>query len=419
MITAIRAQSSTFAKLQRANEAASRVAELSTQQKNDILKEMAAKISENQRRILSANGADLAAANLRSSSLDRLLLNAKRIAAMVAGLEEIIELPDPVGTILAEWDRPNGLHFLKVRVPLGVVGVIYESRPNVTVEAAALALKAGNAVVLRGGHEAARTNEVFAELMTQLPGLPEGAIELLDSSSRESVDEMLNNPWLVDVLVPRGGNQLVEHVTTKARVPVIVTGAGNCHIYVDDAADLGMADEIILNAKTQRPGVCNAAEKLLVHQAVAQEYIPRIVGRLRAAGVEVRGDAEACRLAGGSSEVAPASPDDWSTEYLELRIALRVVASLDEAIAHINYYSTKHSEAIVTSNAEHAARFLQKVDSAAVYWNASTRFTDGGEFGFGGEVGISTQKLHCRGPFGLNELTTTKYQISGSGQVRA
>jgi glutamate-5-semialdehyde dehydrogenase len=418
MITAIRAQSSTFAKLRRAHDAAGRVADLSTEQKDNILAGIAGKLADNQRKVLSANGADLAAANLRSSSLDRLLLNAKRVASIVAGIEQIIGLPDPIGEIVTEWDRPNGLHIRKLRVPLGVVGMIYESRPNVTVEAAVLALKAGNAVVLRGGREAAKTNEVLVDLMAQVPGLPEGAVELLDSSSRESVDELMSNPWLVDVLIPRGGSDLIEHVVAKSRVPVIVTGAGNCHIYVDDAADFDIADRIVMNAKTQRPTVCNSAEKLLVHRSVAREYVPRIVQQLRTAGVEVRGDAETCRIVEGCLDVVLATPEDWSTEYMDLRIAVGVVDSVDDAIAHINYHSTKHSEAIVTRNAAHAERFLQKVDSAAVYWNASTRFTDGGEFGFGGEVGISTQKLHCRGPFGLNEMTTTKYQIFGSGQVR-
>ena len=319
--------------------------------------------------------------------------------------------------MVEEWIRPNGLRIRKVRVPLGVVGVIYESRPNVTVDATALALKAGNAVVLRGGREAAHTNEVLVEFMAQAPGLPAGAVELLDSRSRDSVDELIRARGLVDVLVPRGGADLINRVVERATVPVIETGAGNCHVYVDKAADLDLADRIVVNAKTQRPSVCNAAEKLLVHRDLAGEYLPRIVQTLQGQGVEVRGDAETRRLTPGL-QVLPASDEDWGMEYLDLRMAVHVVGSLQEAIDHINRYSTMHSDAIITRDEESARQFLNQVDSSAVYWNASTRFTDGGEFGFGAEMGISTQKLHCRGPFGLVELTSTKYQIFGSGQVR-
>jgi len=287
----------------------------------------------------------------------------------------------------------------------------------VTVDAAVLALKAGNAVVLRGGHEAVHTNELLVELLNRAQGLPEGAIELLDSRSRESVHELMRARDYVDVLVPRGGAELINRVVEQASVPVIETGAGNCHIYVDKDADLDLADRIVINAKTQRPSVCNAAEKLLVHQEIAAEYVPRIVERLRAAGVEVRGDEQTCRLA-GKDKVRAASPDDWRTEYSDLKMAVAVVDDVDAAIAHINRYSTRHSDAIVTRDAARAQRFLDRVDSAAVYWNASTRFTDGGEFGLGAEMGISTQKLHCRGPFALPELTSVKYQIVGSGQIR-
>jgi glutamate-5-semialdehyde dehydrogenase len=285
------------------------------------------------------------------------------------------------------------------------------------VDAAVLAFKAGNAVVLRGGREAANSNELLVELLNQAAHVPPGAIELLDSRTRDSVDELIRARGLVDVLIPRGGPELIAHVAETATVPVIETGAGNCHVYVDKAADLDMADRIVLNAKTQRPSVCNAAEKLLVHRDIAAQFVPRIVERLLGARVEVRGDDEARRLARGQ-DVRAASPQDWSTEYLGLCIAIAVVGSLEEAIDHINRYSTKHSEAIVTRDEDGARRFLNQVDSAAVYWNASTRFTDGGEFGLGAEMGISTQKLHCRGPFGLVELTSTKYQILGSGQVR-
>lgn len=417
MISTATTHVATRAKLERAALAASALAELSTGQKNSIIRAMAATLEANQNKILAANAADLGASNLRASITDRLTLNTQRIAEIVQSLQTVADLPDPVGEIISEDVRPNGLRIRKLRVPLGVVGIVYESRPNVTVDAAALAIKAGNAIVLRGGREAARTNEMLVELLSRAPGLPEGAIELLDSNSRESVNELITSRGLVDVVIPRGGLELISLVMKEATVPVIETGAGNCHIYVDDAANFERADQIIVNAKADRPSVCNAAEKVLIHGDVAAEYVPRIVKLLRASKVEVRGDAEVCRLSPGQ-DVRAANADDWSTEYSDMRIAIAVVGDLDGAIAHINRYSTKHSEAIVTENAEHASRFLQKIDSAAVYWNASTRFTDGGEFGFGAEIGISTQKLHCRGPFGLRELTTTKYQIFGTGQIR-
>jgi glutamate-5-semialdehyde dehydrogenase len=407
----------TLDKLRRARTAAPRLACLSTQEKNAILQAMAQLTAGNQEVILAANRLDLQSNDLRPSSRDRLLLNPKRLADMLEGIQAVIALPDPVGEVLADWVRPNGLRIRKVRVPLGVVGIIYESRPNVTVDAAVLALKAGNAVVLRGGREAVHTNEQLVELLNRAPGLPEGAIELLDSRSRESAHELMRARGYVDVLVPRGGAELINRVVEQASVPVIETGAGNCHVYVDKDADFELADRIVINAKTQRPSVCNAAEKLLVHQEIAAEYVPKIVERLRAAGVEVRGDEMTRRLA-GEDKVRVASPEDWLTEYADLKMAVAVVADLDEAIAHINRYSTRHSEAIVTRDARRAQRFMDRVDSAAVYWNASTRFTDGGEFGLGAEMGISTQKLHCRGPFALPELTSVKYQILGSGQIR-
>ncbi len=409
--------STTTEKLRRARQAAACLAQLSTAQKNSILGEMAEAISHNQERILAANQADLAAANLPASTRDRLLLNPARIAAMADAVRSVIGLPDPVGQVVAEWTRPNGLRIRQVRVPIGVLGVIYESRPNVTVDAAVLAFKAGNAVVLRGGREAARSNQLLAELLSRVPGLPEGAIELLDSHSRESVDELIRAREYVDIVIPRGGPGLISYVAEKATVPVIETGAGNCHIYVDETADFEMADKIIINAKTQRPSVCNAAEKLLIHERIASEYLPRIIERLLANGVEVRGDGKTRELAAGL-DVRPAQPEDWPTEYLELCIAVRVVKDLNEAIEHITCFSTKHSEAIITRDEARALEFLRRVDSAAVYWNASTRFTDGGEFGFGAEMGVSTQKLHCRGPFALTELTSTKYEILGTGQVR-
>jgi glutamate-5-semialdehyde dehydrogenase len=304
-----------------------------------------------------------------------------------------------------------------VRVPLGVVGIIYESRPNVTVDTAVLALKTGNAIVLRGGKEAARSNQCLSEILAAVPGVPEGAIELLDSSTRQSVQELIKARGLVDVIIPRGGAGLITFVTENSTVPVIETGAGNCHIFIDESADFDMADPIVINAKTQRPSVCNSAEKLLVHERIAAAYVPRIVKKLIEAGVEVRGDGKARSLASGL-EVGPAAEQDWYEEYLRLCLAIRVVANVDEAITHTNRYSTKHSDSIITRDEANARKFLRGVDSAAVYWNASTRFTDGAEFGFGAEMGISTQKLHCRGPFALAELTSSKYEIVGTGQVR-
>ncbi|HEV3277459.1 MAG TPA: glutamate-5-semialdehyde dehydrogenase [Terriglobia bacterium] len=418
MTHAAAAPHSTQEKLARARDAAPRVARLGSEEKNGILRAMAAVIAGNAESILEANRADLAAKDLRPSSRDRLLLNPKRMGEMLDGIQAVIRLPDPVGEILEQWTRPDGLEIRKVRVPLGVIGVIYESRPNVTVDAVVLAFKAGNAVVLRGGREAAHTNECLVDILCRASGLPEGSIELLDSSSRDSVDELLRARGLVDVIVPRGGADLINRVVDTARVPVIETGAGNCHVYVDEDADLDVADRIVINAKVQRPSVCNSAEKLLVHRGIAAAYVPRIVRKLQEAGVEVRGDEETRRLAAGL-DVRAALPEDWFTEYSALIMAVAVVDDLDAAIGHIRRFSTSHSEAIVTRDEQRGREFLERVDSAAVYWNASTRFTDGGEFGFGAEMGISTQKLHCRGPFGLKELTSIKYQVVGSGQIRS
>ncbi len=297
------------------------------------------------------------------------------------------------------------------------MGIIYESRPNVTVDTAVLALKTGNAIVLRGGKEATQSNQRLVEIMTAVPGVPEGAVELLDSSTRQSVQDLIKARGLVDVIIPRGGAGLITFVTENSAVPVIETGAGNCHIFVDESADFEMADRIVINAKTQRPSVCNAAEKLLVHARVAAEYVPRIVKKLIEAGVEVRGDDKTRSLAAGLP-IGAAAEQDWYEEYLRLCMAVGVVANVDDAISHINRYSTKHSDSILTHDEVNARKFLRGVDSAAVYWNASTRFTDGAEFGFGAEMGISTQKLHCRGPFALAELTSSKYEIIGTGQVR-
>ena len=386
-------------------------------EKNALLLAIAAAIEANEKSILDANLEDMEKSGLDGAMRERLLLTSARIKDMARGVREVAALPDPIGETLAEWTKSNGLRIRKVRVPLGVVGIIYESRPNVTVDTAVLALKSGNAIVLRGGKEAARSSQRLVEIMTAVPGVPEGAIELLDSGTRQSVQELIKARGLVDVIIPRGGAGLITFVTENSSVPVIETGAGNCHIFVDESADFEMADRIVINAKTQRPSVCNAAEKLLVHERVAAEYVPRIVKKLVDAGVEVRGDERVRALAAGLP-VGQAGEKDWYEEYLRMCMAVAVVGNVDDAIAHINRYSTKHSDAIVTRDERNARKFLRGVDSAAVYWNASTRFTDGGEFGFGAEMGISTQKLHCRGPFALAELTSSKYEIIGNGQVR-
>ncbi len=418
MATSVQAIKSTREKLLRAKHAASSMARLTAAQKTSTLVAMANAIAANAASIIEANVADLNSSGLAGAMRDRLLLTPERIASMVSGVREVANLADPVGEILEERKRPNGLRIRKVRVPLGVVGVIYESRPNVTVDCASLALKAGNAIVLRGGKEAIHSNQRLVEILNSVEGIPDGAIELLDSNSRDSTQELIKARGMVDVLIPRGGLGLISFVADNATVPVIETGAGNCHVFIDETADFDMADEILINAKTQRPSVCNSAEKLLVHESIAAEYIPHIVKRLADAGVEVRGDEETCRLAAGMG-VRPAEDQDWDEEYLRLCIAIRVVNNLGEAIDHINRHSTRNSEAIVTSDAAQAGTFLRQVDSAVVYWNASTRFSDGGEFGFGAEMGISTQKLHCRGPFALAELTSTKYEVTGNGQVRS
>jgi glutamate-5-semialdehyde dehydrogenase len=417
MATTLATTASTQEKLLRARGASARLAQLSTDEKNAILLAIAGALELHQKDILAANREDIEHSGLEGAMRDRLLLTPARIKDIAAAVRDVAKLPDPIGETLAEWTKTNGLRIRKVRVPLGVIGIIYESRPNVTVDTAVLALKTGNAIVLRGGKEAARSNHRLVEIMTAVAGVPEGAIELLDSATRQTVHELIKARGLVDVIIPRGGAGLITFVSENATVPVIETGAGNCHIFVDASADFNMADDIVINAKTQRPSVCNAAEKLLVHERIAAEYIPRIAKKLIDAGVELHGDGKSRTLAAGLP-VAPASEQEWYEEYLRLCMAIAVVADVDEAIAHINKYSTKHSDSIITADEANARRFLREIDSAAVYWNASTRFTDGGEFGFGAEMGISTQKLHCRGPFALAELTSSKYEIIGTGQVR-
>ncbi|MGA9135153.1 MAG: glutamate-5-semialdehyde dehydrogenase, partial [Candidatus Sulfotelmatobacter sp.] len=386
MATTVANALSTQEKLARARAAAAQLALLSTKEKNTLLLGIADAIEAQSETILAANHEDVESSGLAGAMHDRLLLTKARIQEMAQGVRDVAALKDPIGETLAEWTRPNGLRIRKVRVPLGVVGIIYESRPNVTVDTAVLALKTGNAIVLRGGKEAVRSNQRLVATLAAVPGVPEGAIELLESSTRQSVQELIEARGLVDVIIPRGGAGLISFVTENSSVPVIETGAGNCHVFVDERADFEMADRIVINAKTQRPSVCNAAEKLLVHERIATEYIPRIVKKLVEAGVEVRGDEKSRSLAVGIN-VVPTGEQDWYQEYLRLCMAVRVVANVDEAIAHINRYSTKHSDSIVTRDEANARKFLRGVDSAAVYWNASTRFTDGAEFGFGAEMG--------------------------------
>ena len=350
--------------------------------------------------------------------LDRLSLDDSRIEAMAQGLLDIVKLQDPVGEVTNMWQMPNGLEIGQKRVPIGVLGIIYESRPNVTSDAAGLCLKSGNAVILRGASDAINSNKAVAKALVEgikRSGLPQDCVQLLEDTSRETATEMMRLNDYIDVLIPRGGAGLIKSVVQNATVPVIETGTGNCHIFVDETADLEMAKAIVLNAKVQRPGVCNAAEKLLVHEAVANEFLPTIVKALRENDVEVRGCEKAQSIV---NDIKVIEEPEWHQEYLDLIIAVKVVKDVDEAIKHINKYNTGHSESIVTESYKNSQKFLQRVDAAAVYVNASTRFTDGGEFGFGGEIGISTQKLHARGPMGLKELTTTKYIIFGDGQIR-
>ncbi len=390
-------------------------------QKDKALEAIADALIAHTQEILAANGEDLDAARANGMSqtlLDRLALNEKRIQGMAQGVRQVAAQPDPVGQVLEGSLRPNGLRIEKVSVPLGVVGMIYEARPNVTADAAALCLKAGNAVILRGGKEAFRSNRAIAQVMRQAvesAGLPADSIQLVEDTSRASSVEMMGLTGYLDVLIPRGGAGLIRTVVENSRVPVIETGVGNCHVYVDDAADTDMAVNIIFNAKTSRPSVCNAIETVLVHKDAAQRVLPAVKAKLDEKQVEIRGCERTCQILSGCT---PATEEDWSTEYLDYILAVKVVDSLDQAMDHIARYSSGHSECIVTENYAHAERFLNEVDSAAVYVNASTRFTDGGEFGLGAEVGISTQKLHARGPMGVRQLTSQKFIIRGSGQIR-
>ena len=411
-----------LAQAKAAKEAGRGMARASAAQKDRALLAMAEGLEAGQDKVLKANELDLEAAKsaeLSGALLDRLILNPQRVRAMADGLRELVALPDPVGGLESEWVRPSGLRVGRMRVPLGVIGMVYEARPNVTADAAGLCLKAGNAVILRGGSESLHSNRAIGELVARSlvqSGLPEAAVQVIATADRQAVTELLTLDGWIDCVIPRGGNKLLKWVAETATVPVIQHGEGNCHVYVDQPADLAMAAEIVFNAKVQRPGVCNAAETLLVHEGVAAAFLPGMLARLAAAKVELRGD-EAVRKLYPAAK--PATEQDWATEYLDLILAVRVVPGLDAALDHVARYGSGHSEAIVTSEYVHAERWLREVDAAAVLVSASTRLVDGGQFGLGAEIGSSTQKLHARGPMGLRELTTTKFVVRGQGQIRS
>lgn len=404
-----------------AKKAAYDLSILSTKTKNNVLALMAKELLDSKEEIIRANKIDMQKAknkNVSEALLDRLYLNDKRVEDMATGLLEIVKLPDPVGEIISMWKRPNNLQIGQKRVPIGVIGIIYESRPNVTCDAAGLCLKSGNATILRGGSDAINSNKAIVKALRngiEKSGLPKDAIQLVSDTDREVAQKMMILNEYIDVLIPRGGENLIKSVVKNATIPVIETGTGNCHIYVDESADFNMAIDIVLNAKTQRPGVCNAAEKLLIHENISKEFLPKVVKALREKNVEIRGDEKSKEVV---DDIILAKDEEWDKEYLDYIIAVKIVENVDEAIKHINNHGTKHSEAIITESYKNSQKFLERVDAAAVYVNASTRFTDGSEFGFGAEIGISTQKLHARGPMGLKELTSTKYIIYGNGQIR-
>ena len=409
------------AKAQAAKQAAAKLAVTSTAVKNAALLAMAAALEAQQSEILAANERDMTAAaakGMKSSMLDRLKLTAERISGMADGLRQVAGLADPVGNVIDGKTLPNGLHITKIRVPLGVIGIISEARPNVPADAAGLCLKSGNAVILKGGSEAMESNKTVAAILAQAAegaGIPAGSIQFIDTSDRQAVQDLIHMNGLVDVVIPRGGAGLIQAVVRNASVPVIETGAGVCHTYVDKDADVEMAMKIAFNAKVQRPSVCNAMETLLVHKDIADKFLPMMLMMYNSSAVEICGDEAVQEYSG---QVHPVTEEDWSTEYGDLRLSVKIVDSIEEAMAHIAKYGTGHSECIVTNNYQAAQLFQYTVDAAAVYVNASTRFTDGNEFGFGAEIGISTQKLHARGPMALPELTSTKYLINGNGQVR-
>ncbi|EDS76946.1 glutamate-5-semialdehyde dehydrogenase [Clostridium botulinum C str. Eklund] len=404
-----------------AKSAARKMAIMSTVTKNNALNAMADALIENTEAIIEANKKDMENGRekgLTESLLDRLLLDDGRIKSMAQGLRDVASLDDPIGEVIRMWRRPNNLKIGQIRVPLGVIGIIYEARPNVTVDAAAICIKSGNTAILRGGSEAIHSNSTIAKIISDAgvkAGLPEGAINFIETPSRDAVNIMMKLNGYIDVLIPRGGAGLINAVVKNATVPVIETGTGNCHVYVDASADLEMAANIVINAKTQRPSVCNAMESLLVHKDIADKFLPYLAEKLKPLNVEIKGCKRTQSLVESATE---ATEEDFAKEFLDFKFASKVVDSLDEALDHIYKYSTKHSEVIVTNNYENSQRFLNEVDAAAVYVNASSRFTDGSEFGFGAEIGISTQKLHARGPMGLKELTSSKYIIYGEGQTR-
>ncbi len=404
-----------------AKEASAKLNILSTYVKDQTLAKMAQFLMENKNEILEANSKDIQRAKLagmKEALVDRLLLTEARVEGMANGLLQVKSLPDPIGEILSGGKRPNGMEITKIRVPFGVVGIVYESRPNVTADAAGLCLKTGNAVILRGGSDAIESNKVIVKILKKAiaeSGLPEGTLNLIEDTDREAVKGLLRMNQYVDVIIPRGGSGLIQMVLQNSTVPVIETGIGVCHLFVDEGSNLTMAREILINGKTTRPGTCNTLETLLVHRSVAKEFLPIALEKLDQLGVEIHGCG---RTQVVFSKAQAATEEDWATEYLDMILSVRIVDSLDEAISHITQYGTKHSEAIVTNDYLRSERFLKEVDASSVYVNASTRFTDGEEFGFGAEIGISTQKLHARGPMGLPELTSYKYLIRGTGQIR-
>ncbi|MGP4107122.1 glutamate-5-semialdehyde dehydrogenase [Virgibacillus sp. L01] len=406
---------------QKASNLAITIGQCTTKQKNDALKLIAKQLLDETAFILSENSRDLEAGKnngMNANLLDRLKLTEERIQDMAEGVQQVAALSDPIGELLEQWDNPNGLHFEKIRVPLGVVGMIFEARPNVTVDASSLCLKTGNAVLLRGSSSAITSNKAIVSVIhraLEKSGLPTESVQLLEDTSRETAAKMFKLTEYLDVLIPRGGANLIQTVVNNASVPVLETGVGNCHVFIDESADKNMAVEIALNAKTQRPSVCNAAETILVHQNWAEQYFEKLTHVLKENDVEIKADEKARQL---DSTLLPATNEDYETEFLNLTVAIRIVDSLEEAINHVQTFGSKHSEAIVTEQEENVETFFKQVDAAALYHNASTRFTDGFEFGFGAEIGISTQKLHARGPMGLPALTSTKYIVRGSGQIK-
>jgi glutamate-5-semialdehyde dehydrogenase len=406
---------------QKAKSASAQLAKASTEQRNRALYNMANSLERNCTTILDANMKDVEAARakcVKEALIDRLILDKKRVSSMASNLREVAELPEAVGEIVKTWTRPNGLIIGLLRVPLGVIGIIYESRPDVTSEASGLCIKSGNAIILRGGSDAINSNMAIGNALRAAlveTELTKDIIQVIPVTERSYAEELMKMREYIDVLIPRGGANLIKTVVEKSTIPVIETGTGNCHIYVEEDADLTRAIDIIINAKCQRPGTCNAAEKLVVHRNITKQFLPKVVSALNLNGVEVRADEKIMQLL---PNLKPAVEDDWGTEYLDLIIAIKIVENMDEAIAHINKYGTKHSESILTADFNKALKFINEVDAAAVYWNASTRFTDGNQFGLGAEIGISTQKLHARGPMSVPQLTTTKFFILGRGHIR-